>query len=224
MKDTGRSTTGILPFVNLGLSLIALAVSLLTAYLTSLSGPDIKVFVSSPQWVMRHVKTGELPNKRAENQLGIKVTCGFSNHGARNGVVEDILLRLQSQDDGTKWLFYPTVQLDDAKFLEGGPANPPDAIKGIIGTFYPMSIVGRQSQVATYLFMPMLQHPNFPFGDLKPHRFNVSVLTRSDDERDWKTQQTFTVVFDQNAIDEIRNGATMQLFPEELDSARRDVN
>jgi len=221
MKDTDRSRGGRSLLANI-LSLVALAVSLATAYFTSLSGPDIRVFVSSPQWVMRPVKIGEFPNKKAESQLGLKVTCGFSNHGARNGVIEDILLRLESQD-GTRWLFYPGVQLDDAKFLEAGPANPPEAIKGVIGTFYPVSVVGKQSQVATYLFMPMLRHPNFPFGDLTPHRFNVSVLTRSNDDREWKTQQTFTVVLNQSAIEDIRNGTTMQLFPEELDSARREV-
>ena len=41
---------------------------------------------------MRPVQTGEFPNKKAENQVAIKVTCGFSNHGSRNGVVEYLLL------------------------------------------------------------------------------------------------------------------------------------
>lgn len=208
--------TAVLPWVNLAIAITALLIS----YSVSLSHPDIRVSASAPQWVMRPMQLGDTPTK---NNAAIKLTCAFSNLGARNGVVDDILLRLESQDDATRWLFYPAVQLDDTKFLSSDIPTPPNAIKGLIATFYPVAVPGRQSQVVTYLFIPMLKHPDFPFQDFSPHKFKVEVLTRSNGTREWVTQETFTVTLDQQSLDKIHAGITLQQFPDEMDQLRRDV-
>ena len=141
----------------------------------------------------------------------------------RNGVVDDILIRLDSLDDSTRWIFYPAVQVDDTKFLSSDPPVPADALKGLVATFYPVSVPGKQSQVASYLFIPMLKHPNFPFGQIKPHTFRVSVITRSDGNVNLVTQQVFTDVLSDVAIAQIKTGAVYQQFPDELDQLRRDI-
>jgi len=209
--------------ISLTSSVVALVVSLTVAYFSTLSAPDIRVFVSAPQWFMGSIQTGDYPNQKSGKQLAIKLTCAFSNHGARNGVIEDVMLRLESLDDSTRWLFYPGVQVDDAKFLSSDSPVPPTATKGLIGTFYPVSVPGKQSQLSTYLFLPMLKHPNFPFQDVKPHKFRVGVLARESGDQKWTTQQTFTADLSQGTLDFIQTGATLQQFPDELDQARRDI-
>jgi len=203
--------------VALGCSLAALFISVLVAYFSTLSPPDIQTSVSSPIWAMTSDPSG---NK----QLAINLACAFSNHGARNGVVEDVMLRLESLDDSTRWLFYPGLQVDEAKFLSSDSPVPPTSVKGLIGTFYPVSVPGKQSQQSSYLFLPMLKHPNFPFLGAKPHKFRVTVLTRANGEQEWRTQQTFTDNLPQSTLDFIQTGATLQQFPDEFDQARRDIN
>jgi hypothetical protein len=205
MAAHSPNTAGIVQWTSLALSVVAFLMSALVAYMSTLSGPDIAVSVSSPQWVMRN------------SQIQIKLTCVFANRGARSGVVEDVMLRLESEDDATRWLFYPGIQIDDTKFLEADP-------KGIMGTVYPVSIAGKQTQAITYLFLPMLQHPNFPYGEIKPHKFRFVVMTRRNGSHRWKKQPPVTVVLSQSALNAIQTGTTMQQYPEEFDHARREIN
>jgi hypothetical protein len=205
MAAHSSNSVGIVQWISLALSLVAFLMSALVAYMSTLSGPDIAVSVSSPQWVMRG------------KQIQIKLTCVFSNRGARSGVVEDVMLPLESEDDATRWLFYPGIQVDDTKFLEADS-------KGIMGTVYPVSIAGKQTQAVTYLFLPMLQHPDFPYGEIKPHKFRFVVMTRSNGSHRWKKQPPATVVLSQDALNAIQTGTTMQQYPEEFDHARREIN
>lgn len=197
--------------------------ALVFSYRASLSAADIVVDISPPQWAMRPVQLGDSPNSQSAHSLVIKLTCAFSNRGARNGVVNDILLRLESMDDSTRWLFYPAVQVDDLKFLSSNAPVPANSMKGMTGSVYPVAVAGKQSQVSTYVFLPMLKHPNFPYVEIKPHRFRAAVLTRTNGQHSWDAQQTFTVNFDQQTIDQINSGVVMQLFPDELDELRREV-
>jgi hypothetical protein len=204
MAAPSSVTVGTVQWISLAFSFVALITSAIVAYTSTLSGSDIQVSVSSPQWVMR------------DKTIQVKLTCVFSNRGARTGVVEDVMLRLESEDDTTRWLFYPGLRVDDTKFLEA------DA-KGIMGTVYPVSIAGKQTQAVTYLFLPMLKHPNFPYGEINPHKFRFVVMTRSNGCRRWKKQPPVTVVLSQDTLNAIQTGTTMQQYPEEFDQARRNI-
>jgi hypothetical protein len=203
--------SSVIPWIALVISVCSLVLS----YFTSLSASNIVVDVSAPQWVMRHIQLGNITNQ-IPTSIAVKLTCAFSNKGARTGVVNDLLLKLESLDDLTRWLFYPGIQVDDTKFLEADP-------KGIMSSVYPVTVAGKQSQVSTYLFIPMLQHPNFPYGEIRPHKFRATVLMRTNGDHDWKPQQVFVVDFSQQIIDQIKTGMVLQQFPDELDQLRRDV-
>jgi hypothetical protein len=210
-KGESAKSSQIIPWIALTVSICSLIVS----YSTSLSAADFAINVSAPQWAMRAIRLGDQPNQQPST-LTIKLTCAFSNKGARTGVVNDLLLRLEAVDDRTKWLFYPAIQVDDAKFLGGEP-------KGVMGSVYPVTVAGKESQVFTYLFLPMLNHPDFTFGEIKPHKFRVAVLARTNGHDSWTTQQSFTLDLGQDVIESISRGMVMQQFPDEFDGFRRGV-
>jgi hypothetical protein len=56
-----RSSSG--QTISLACSVVALVVSLAVAYFSTLSAPDIRVFVSAPQWFMGSVQAGDLQNR-----------------------------------------------------------------------------------------------------------------------------------------------------------------
>jgi hypothetical protein len=113
-------------------------------------------------------------------------------------------------------LFYPAITVDDAKFLEGEP-------KGIMGSVYPVVVAGKQSQVITYLFIPMLKHPDFAYGEIAPHKFRVAVLTRTNGDQSWKTQEQLTLDFSKQVIESINKGGVFFQYPDELDGLRRQI-
>jgi len=198
---------GVVQWISFALSVLAFVISAVIAYMTTFSGPDIQVSVSSPQWVL-------------EGQLRIKLTCVFSNRGARSGVIDDVMLRLESQDDATKWLLYPLVEVDERKFWES--EEPGDREKAE-SSVYPVWVAGKQSQVVTYLFVPLPDHPDFPYRGIKPHKFKFVLMTRSNGKWEWERQPPATIVLSKDTLDKMSPSGTMQDYFEEFDRARHEI-
>jgi capsule polysaccharide export protein KpsE/RkpR len=133
------------------LSIAISVIALIFSYFGFLSSPDIKVFVSAPSWVIRSTKS---ENSTTDNQLWITLTSAFSNHGARNGIVGDILLRLESQDDATKRGTILAQRLMTKSFRRRS-ADSTESSQGHGGDFCAYFRHGKQSLTGTYIFLPM---------------------------------------------------------------------
>jgi hypothetical protein len=194
-----------LPIIALLVSLFSLAVS----FWTSFSPADIGLSVSSPQWILRAegykpLKTGK---EEAQPRLMLKLTCSFSNKGARTGVIENVALKFQSEDRNAKWLFSPYLVVDDAKMI----SERWESLNWAKGSFYPVAVPGKQTVALTYIFFPESDLPNFNNVKLAPHRFKATVLSWAAGEEAWREQQSFTINFDQDLIDEISKGVIFGL-------------
>ena len=195
-------------WVPLAISIAALAVS----FWNSFSPANISISLSSPQLVLRPltvraVNGGISGSEVPQALLGLKFTCAFSNSGAQNGIVENMAVRFQSEDDQTKWLFSPYMVVDDAKFL-GGSWNDLTWLKS---SFYPITVPGKQTAALSVLFFSESGLPGFKSVEIRPHRFKVTILTWTSGSSSWHEQQTFTLNFDQDVIRFISAGTIFNI-------------
>jgi hypothetical protein len=97
-------------------------------------------------------------NPYASDDVGMVVTFSFTNSGARTGVVEDVLLRVRSEEGLDKWLFRPALQIDNSKMMSTktveSPKIPSSLVgvslpNAVMGSFYPVAVAGKQSVTFT---------------------------------------------------------------------------
>src|SRR5207244_10888684 len=150
-----------------------------------LSGPDISVVASSPTWVWR------------DNYL-IKLTLTFVNSGARAGVVEDMILRFESEDGGVRCLYSLLAVVNEERFIQ--PRSQPDT-NWVKSSFYPIAIGGRQSISESVIFNYSPSNLDRNLSGFAPNRLRVLLLTeQADHRRSWSRQATFSVPFDHAKI------------------------
>jgi hypothetical protein len=178
-------------------SLTALGLSLWNTFQPA----DIALAVSSPQWVLIDSDPATVANVQLNPLL--KLTCTFSNTGARTGVVEYFVVRFVS-DDGTKWLYSPYFTVDDSKWMTENwrKGNWRE------GMFSPITVTGKQTIQTTYLLFPESGLANFSNVALTPHKFTVSVLTWESGNDMWRERGEFHIDFSQSAINAIKSGGT----------------
>jgi len=213
---------------SLFISIGALLLSAWVAYTSTLSPPDVHVSFSDPVWI--HL--GDLPTKEdSPGEVGLVLTCSFTNTGARNGVVEDVLLRIQSEDGSENWLFFPIFQIDASKVLLARevPSPSPTSIVGVqlmnalSGIFYPVGVPGRSSVALTYLFKPVRDLAALKYTKLTPHTYEIAALVRMAGEDGYKRTQTISVKIVPHSIDIINSGQSLQIQSDQEHNARSYV-
>ncbi len=177
--------------LSITISVIALIISLITLYLTYLEPPKIQVSVSSPTW---------LGTLNTQDAIALKLTCVISNLGSRNGVVEDVVLIVESEEKKKTFLFSPVVVVDDHTFYQTRATSK----QWVSGVFRPVPVSPHESIVITLLFHPETNNPTFPFDSLSPGTYRISVRTRRSGDTGWKQHQVFTVLFTQQTINNMK--------------------
>lgn len=175
------------------------ALSLSISYCSSFSGPDIRLSASPPAWRWAPFELNTVgqaaPSPAAQSSaLWMTATCAFTNLGARGGVVDNVSVRFESEDDTTRWLFAPYAVIEGV------------ASKHFKDSFYPLTVPGKQSVSLTYLFFPENGLNDFQYPQLNPHRFKVSFLTWADGDSHWRTQQQFTIDLDSDVVAQLASG------------------
>ncbi len=212
------------------ISVVALVLSGWVAYTDTFSAPHVLLSFNEPAWIRLNAAPGSTTGE-ASGLVGIVATCSFTNTGARTGIVEDVLLRVQSDDGAEKWLFFPLFQIDNSKMLApkqlpGAPAAEIgiDLTNALSGRFYPVAVSGKQSVAFTYLFQPVLDVPNFKYAKLTPHSYQITALSRMAGENAYTESQQLTVKILPHSIDIINSQGILQVQGEEVHKARSAVD
>ena len=177
------------------LSFILSTIALLVSFWSSFSPANVEVAVNSPVWIARGAA------------LGIKLTCVFANSGARTGIINDILLKMEGKDGTSAFLFFPVTVIDETQFtLEAKPD-----VKFVKGPFYPIGVQGKQTLVLSFIFIQYTNNPNFKSAKIDPQEYKLTVLTRSGTFKTYDLQQSLTVNLEQGALDTLRQGTMVQV-------------
>lgn len=127
--------------VALGISILALVVSLVSLYLTSLKGPDLNVQVAP---FIRHVVDD------ASGSEAFFVPLTFTNDGARPATITALQLEVKALENGGVRPFYGQYTVEDRSVLGGffTPLHlPGGADRTQTVAFYPL---GRDSSVRVF--------------------------------------------------------------------------
>jgi hypothetical protein len=187
--------------IALAISIISFLGAMYALWNSTLAPADVKASVSSPMFLWRPGAETQLGSQQAQHKLMMKATCSFSNNGAHFGEVSYLALRFES-DDGTKWAFVPYWVVDDAKLIADGFG------KGtwLKEPFHPFVIPSKQTEAFSYMFLAESGLPNFTDATLAPHKFHVSLLTWSPGDTAPSVQQTSTLDFDKDLVENLARG------------------
>lgn len=183
------------------ISIISFLGAMYALWNSMLAPADVKASASSPMFVWRSDVETPIGSQQAKAKLAMKLTCSFSNNGAHFGEVSYLALRFES-DDGTKWAFVPYWVVDDAKLLTDGFGK----LTWVKEPFHPVVIPGKQTEAFSYMFFAESGLPNFTDATLTPHKFHVSLLSWSPGDNAPRVQQTSTLDFDKDLIDNVTRG------------------
>jgi hypothetical protein len=183
-------------------SVVALIVSVIALWCSVLAPADITVNVSSPMFRLQPDVENPVSGPTAPKPvLMMEATCAFSNNGAHTGEISYLVMTLES-NDGTRWLFAPYWVVDEAKLAADGFGKR----TWMTGSFHPVVVPGKQTVAYSYFFVGESGLPRFQAPTLVPHKFRARLLTwRPTDSRP-REQQTSTLDFDANLIENLSRG------------------
>lgn len=77
----------------------------------------------------------------------------FGNDGAKPGCVADVVLVVQSESRGTRWIFLPAFYVRAREYIKGLPASG-SLIEAAEGTFAPVWLAGHSDVIRVIAFLP----------------------------------------------------------------------
>jgi hypothetical protein len=139
------------------ISIAALAVSMGTFYLTSLAPFEVGITVGPITWqpVDRQGRFPQLgaPRDRTFPNMTMVAPFTFTHHGARPGVIEDLVVTLRDMATGQSvWRFDPEVEVNESVFMTD--FSPDAHTRWIHGRFRQISLVRGQQIDKFILFTP----------------------------------------------------------------------
>ena len=199
--------------------LIAIIISGMLAWKNYLSQFRVEIVCGNP-------RLEPLPCKLGDGSTVIRFSTilplYFTNTGARNGVIRDIILVVNS--DQNNWLFQPffytkySINTESAlgEKLTKDPSNEP---------FYPVHLVG-QSKVYKSIVFALLKHERFPFGTnpLSAGKYSFTVKTLEVDKKDYETKLVFNVTLNNEQINSLSNGNHLIPFIDEVKDKRKKLH
>jgi hypothetical protein len=205
-------------FFSVFISVLSLIIAGLALWNTSLAAPDIKASTGSVTF------RGKLPAQvRPEDantptvQVTLKLTCNFSNLGARSGGLADIVLEFKGDKNNFRSLFIPMFVVDDEKYFAAKLLQQPD-IYWTKGSFSPIELPGKQSVVETVLFVPDEAATS---GVFSSDTYRLIVFTREAGKDRWTNQQTLEFAINQATIDSLKQGTDILISGKNTDEPRK---
>lgn len=198
---------------------IALIISLVLAWKNYLSPFNVEIFCGYP-------RLEPLPLKLEDGTMVIRFSAilplYFTNTGAREGVIRDIILVVNS--DQNEWLFQPffyTTYSMKTKPALGtelteDPSNEP---------FYPVHLAGK-SKVYKSIVFSLLKHERFPLGTnpLSTGKYSFTVRTLEVNKRDYETKLVFNITLNKEQINNLSTGNYLIPFLDEVKDKREKLH
>jgi len=145
----------------------------------------------------------------------------FTNIGAREGVISDIMLVVKS--DQNEWLFQPffytkySIKTEPSfgKKIFDDPLNEP---------FYPVHLAGK-SKVYKSIAFALLKHERFPLGTnpLLAGNYNFKIKTLEGGKEEYETKLVFSVDLNDESIANLSKGNIIIPFLKEITKKRQQL-
>jgi len=210
--------------VPIGISFLALTVSVVTWYFNNLAPfrplvtvgfPVYNFAIASPNAPgVEEAVGGEFDPKQGRVLAAILVPFVFTHRGGRSGVVSDLVLRITYDKENIDWYFEPRLNMNEQRFM--GLSGSQKIVKAIESPFAPIPVAKGQEARRLVLFQPK-SNAAFPSGRLRVGRYSVQVLCRINEKRHFRAIQTVKVDFSKKAL--ARLAPTVNYVPE-LESVR----
>jgi hypothetical protein len=146
----------------------------------------------------------------------------FENTGARYGVIRDILLVVNS--DQNKWLFKPAfytkyslkTELTLGATLTTDPSNEP---------FYYIHLAGKSMVFKSIVFV-LEKHEKFPFGTnpLLAGNYSFAVMALEGDKEEYETKLVFNINLNEESIADFSKGVIYFPFLKEIIDKRQQIS
>jgi len=198
---------------------IALIISVILAWRNYLSPFHVNIFCGYP-------RLEPLPLKLEDGSTVIRFSAilplYFTNSGAREGVISDIILVVNSDQNG--WLFHPffytkysmtTEPALGTKLTEDSSNEP----------FYPVHLAGK-SKVYKSIVFSLLKHERFPLGTnpLSPGKYSFTVKTLEAGKNDYETRLVFNITLNNEQINQLSTGNYLIPFLDEVKDKREKLH
>jgi len=146
----------------------------------------------------------------------------FANTGAREGVINDIVLIVNS--DQNEWLFQPFF------YTKYGIKTEPTFGKNIFDDpfnepFYPIHLAGK-SKVYKSIAFALLKHERFPFGTnpLVAGNYNFAVRTLEAGKEEYETKLVFNIDLNDERVANLSKGNIVIPFLKEITDKRQQIS
>jgi hypothetical protein len=197
---------------------IALIISVILAWQNYLSPFHVEVFCGNP-------RLESLPLKLEDGSKAVRfapiLPFYFTNSGAREGVISDIILVVNS--DQNEWLFQPffytkySMKTESAlgTKLTEDPSNEP---------FYPVHLGGKSKVYKSVVFAP-LKHERFPLGTnpLSPGKYSFTLKTLEVGKKHYETKLAFKITLGSEQINQLSAGSYLIPFLDEVKEKREKL-
>jgi hypothetical protein len=197
---------------------IALIISVVLAWQNHLSLFHVRIFCGNPRLEFVPLK---LDDGRTVIRFAAILPLYFTNTGAREGVINDILLEVSS--DQNQWLFQPFFYTKYSMAtgstlgttLTEDPSNEP---------FYPIHLAGKSKMYKPIAFAP-LKHDRFPFGtnSLSPGKYSFTVKTLEVSKKHYETRLAFGVTLNNEQTNDLSVGNYVIPFSDEVKDKREQL-
>jgi len=198
---------------------IALIISVILALKNYFSPFHVGIFCGNPRLESLPL---ELEDGSKVIRFAAILPLYFTNTGARDGVISDIILLVNS--DQNKWLFQPffytkySIKTESAlgTKLTEDPSNEP---------FYPVHLAGKSKVYKPIVFGP-LKHEWFPLGTnpLSAGKYSFTVKTLEVDKKDYETKLVFNVTLSNEQINHLSTGNCLIPFLDEVKEKREKLH
>jgi hypothetical protein len=198
---------------------IALIISVILAWKNYLSPFHIEIFCGYPRLEPLPCK---LEDGSTVTRFSAILPLYFTNTGAREGVIRDIVLVVNS--DQNEWLFHPffytkySISTEPAlgtKLIKD-PSNEP---------FYPVYLAGK-SEVHKSIVFSLLKHDRFPLGTnpLSTGKYSFTLKTLEAGKRDYETKLVFDVTLNNEQVNHLSAGNYLIPFLDEVKDKREKLH
>jgi hypothetical protein len=198
---------------------VALIISVILAWKNYLSPFRPGILCGNPRLEPLPLK---LENGSKVTRFSAILPLCFTNSGAREGDISDIVLLVHS--DQNEWLFQPFFYTQYSMKTEStlgagltdGPSNEP---------FYPIHLPGKGTVYKPILFA-LLKHEQFPLGTspLSPGKYSFILKTLEADRKHHRTKLVFNVTLNSEEINQLSAGACLIPFLDEVKRKREELH
>jgi hypothetical protein len=198
---------------------IALLISGIVAWKNYLSPFNVKIYCGNPRLELLPLK---LEDGRTVSRFSAILPLYFVNTGAREGVIRDIILIVNSDQD--KWLFQSvfytkySIKTESTlgKTLTKDPSNEP---------FYPVHLAGKSEVYKAIVFVP-LKTDSFSLGTspLSAGNYSFTVKTLEVGKEEYKTKLVFNINLNDESIANLSKCVILLPFLEEIKDERQRLS